>query len=59
MDKATKILKNCSLIINISGSLQRFAYLFSIDCSPQLKIKMDQNIFMRGICPAQFQLSFT
>lgn len=36
MDKATKILENCSCI-NTLGSLQRFAYLFSIHCSSQLK----------------------
>lgn len=57
MKTATRILKNCSYIINTSGPLQRFAYFFSIHCSPQLKIKMDQNIFMRGICPGQFQFS--
>lgn len=59
MKTATRILKNCSYIINTSGSLERFAYLFSIHCSPQLKIKMDQSIFMRGVCPGQFQLSLT
>jgi len=36
-----------------------FAYLFSLQCSPQLKMEVDLNIFMRGICPGHFQLTLT
>lgn len=54
-----KSLKNCSYISSTSGSHQVFAYLLSLICSLQLKMKMDQNIFMWVICPRQFQLSLT